>query len=125
MFNYFKNCFIIIQTLLSGNLWVFSKTFTRTPEFNKQLKNTLFNKKWVNTNKEYLLLLFPEIFTHQDSVPTEPIVEKLKSVGLETTNDDEFALVIYTFEHLNILVRDKQNKYLIKRNVNFGINIKS
>lgn len=95
------------------------KTVIVYSDFQKTIIKTLVSKPWVKENLNFLLDLFPETETHQDSFNQEKFIESLGSKGILITNQIDFAICINVLQGLKIFKRSKTNPYLIKKNPNF------
>jgi hypothetical protein len=116
MFNIFKNR--LTQEQVNTTL------IHESTEFKNCVIKTLLDYSWVNSNKDKLLLLFPESFTHQENIDTDILIDEINKLGIFVKNQYDFESLIYSLKFIGIIEENKINNYLIKRNTCFVLNKK-
>ena len=71
-----------------------------------KLDDTIRNSQWLAENREELLQLFPETWTHFTNVNQLALRYKLKLLGVDYRTEPQLAECLAKFEQSRILLRD-------------------
>ena len=88
--------------------------------FIKTLEKTLGSRQWVGEHQGQLLLIFPEVLTHQENLDIASMMRQFYQLGIRIYDQTEFTTVIGILEKLKIFKRI--NGWQIQRNIHFDIN---
>jgi len=86
-------------------------------EFRTSIKDTLANKDWWGKNLAGVKDLLPLTWTHMQNLNGLQIGYKMKLLGIDWRNQDEFGRVMVFFEKIGLMQR--QNVYQIRVNPNW------
>ena len=78
------------------------------------LFETIGDRQWVNENKNKIIDLFPETFTHISNINWLAIRFQLKLMGINYRTDEEVAKILAWCEKNKLLFKQGN---LIKRNI--------
>lgn len=92
-------------------------TLVKLPDEIKNFVKNNFNEtlgsyKWLSENKQRILNIFPETWTHQANINPLKILFQFKLIGIDWRSEDDAIKILVFLEKLKFIVRDN---ILIKR----------
>ena len=76
------------------------------------MKNTLGNEEWLKQNREKILNILPETWTHVNNLNGLQLGYRLKLIGIDWRSTEEFSKVMIFLEKIGYLQRDG---FLVRR----------
>lgn len=74
---------------------------------------TLGNIDWLRSNENKIKDMLPETWTHISNINVLQVSYKMKLLGIDWRNEDEFGQIMVFFEKTKLMLRDG---VLIRRN---------
>lgn len=81
---------------------------------NAHLKLNLFSPEWLKLNLTKLVSILPQTWTNCANIGTEDLVYNFKVLGIFINNQIEYDVVIHMLLRSKILIKSKDNPYLMK-----------